>query len=360
MAITTIPPSTKIPTHEWSSLEAADRGGQRRPRRRVGVDRRHQLDDRDHGAERAPDDVAEQRSPFRPPLRLRTARAPDEGAGDRRLLDRGCSAAMKSEGRRAGGRRLHRRLARALTWARRPADIGAVHTGGRKGVGCVSTHSQTKSGNGRGADRPVRRPDRHEHRSRLGVPSRTASAPRELKNGSVGTKELKGRSVTFGKIAAGAITSGLVQKRLADDGRLQPASAADRPDRRRRPGRPDRSRRTARPARPDRRAPGPKGEKGEPGALLGAIRCRPRTSSCKTPRGRERRAPTSARCAPAASVRSAPARAGLPPARPTCSTPSSCGRSSTGAESSWATRRAAPTARAAQRTFTLYVLCYRR
>lgn len=34
---------------------------------------------------------------------------------------------------------------------------------------------------------------------------------RELKNGAVGTKELKGRSVTFGKIAAGAITSGLVR-----------------------------------------------------------------------------------------------------------------------------------------------------
>ena len=121
------------------------------------------------------------------------------------------------------------------------------------------------------------------------------------------------------------------EERLADDVRLQPAPAAVRPDRRRRPGRPDRSSGAAGPpalrafrARRVRRA--------SAGGLLGSIRMPTENIVVQDAPGRERRAPTSARCAPAASVRSAPARAGLPPARPTCSTPSSCGRSSTGAE----------------------------
>jgi hypothetical protein len=42
------------------------------------------------------------------------------------------------------------------------------------------------------------------------LPANSVGA-RELRNGSVGTKELKGRSVTFGKIASGSITSGLVR-----------------------------------------------------------------------------------------------------------------------------------------------------
>jgi len=42
------------------------------------------------------------------------------------------------------------------------------------------------------------------------LPANSVGA-RELRNGSVGTKELKGRSVSSGKIAAGSITSGLVK-----------------------------------------------------------------------------------------------------------------------------------------------------
>jgi hypothetical protein len=94
---------------------------------------------------------------------------------------------------------------------------------------------------------------------------------RELKDGSVGTKELKGRSVTFGKIAAGAITSGLVQNgslTMADfDHRQLPTGPIG-------PVGPAGPIGPAGPAGPPgpTGAPGPKGEKGAPGALLGAIR----------------------------------------------------------------------------------------
>ena len=91
---------------------------------------------------------------------------------------------------------------------------------------------------------------------------------RELKDGSVGTKELKGRSVTFGKIAAGAITSGVVQNgslTMADfdhhqlpTGPIGPVGPAG----------------PIGPAGPPgpTGAPGSKGERGTPGGLLGAIR----------------------------------------------------------------------------------------
>ena len=82
---------------------------------------------------------------------------------------------------------------------------------------------------------------------------------RELKNGSVGTKELKGRSVTFGKIAAGAITSGLVRNgslTMADFDHRQLPTGVMGP---------------VGPPGPTG-APGLKGEKGAPGALLGTIR----------------------------------------------------------------------------------------
>jgi hypothetical protein len=91
---------------------------------------------------------------------------------------------------------------------------------------------------------------------------------RELKIGSVGTKELKGRSVTFGKIAAGAITSGLVRNgslTMADFNQHQLPTGTIGP---------------VGPAGPIGPAgpPGPKGDpgsqgpRGEPGGLLGAIR----------------------------------------------------------------------------------------
>jgi Collagen triple helix repeat (20 copies) len=94
---------------------------------------------------------------------------------------------------------------------------------------------------------------------------------RELRNGSVGMKELKGRSVTFGKIAAGAITSGLVQNgslTMADfDQRQLPTGPIG-------PVGPAGPIGPAGPAGPPgpTGAPGPKGEKGESGALLGSIR----------------------------------------------------------------------------------------
>jgi hypothetical protein len=84
---------------------------------------------------------------------------------------------------------------------------------------------------------------------------------RELKNGSVGTKELTGRSVTFGKIAAGAITSALVQNGSLPTGAMGPVGPAGPIGPAGPPG----------PSGPSG-APGPKGEKGAPGALLGAIR----------------------------------------------------------------------------------------
>ena len=219
------------------------------------------------------------------------------------------------------------------------------------------THSQTKSGNGCGTDRPVRRPHRHEHRSRLGVPCEQRRCPgaQERLRGDEGAQ---GPFRDIRKDRGRGRYQRAREKRLADDGRLQRAPTADRHDRPRRPGRPDRSRRPAGPAWTDRRS-GPEGREGEPGALLGAIRIPTESIVINEPRGRGRRVPTWARCVPAASGQSAPARAGPRPGPRTSSTPSSCVRSSTGAASSWATRRAAPTARA-PRVFTLYVLCYRR
>ena len=91
---------------------------------------------------------------------------------------------------------------------------------------------------------------------------------RELKAGSVGTKELKGRSVTFGKIAAGAITGGLVQNgslTMADfnqqqlpTGPIGPVGPAGPIGPAGPPGPPG--------------ATGVPGPKGDSGALLGAIR----------------------------------------------------------------------------------------
>ena len=187
------------------------------------------------------------------------------------------------------------------------------------------------------------------------------SVAREPKNGSVGTQELKGRSVTFGKIAAGAITSGVVRNgslTMADFNQHQlptglsgllalPAPSVPR---------------TGRRARPSgcSGAPGPRGPKGDPGPCSARFGCRPRAWSYTTLRGRERRAPTSARCAPAASVRSAQAPAGL-----------SAGAADVlytvelrpildrrgvimGYQASGANGTGSP------RTFTLYVSCYRR
>ncbi len=102
------------------------------------------------------------------------------------------------------------------------------------------------------------------------LPANSVGA-RELKAGSVGTKELKGRSVTFGKIAAGAITSGLVQNgslTMADfnqqqlpTGPIGPVGPAGPIGPAGPPGPPGAT-----------GTPGPKGPKGDSGALLGAIR----------------------------------------------------------------------------------------
>ena len=102
------------------------------------------------------------------------------------------------------------------------------------------------------------------------LPANSVGA-RELKAGSVGTKELKGRSVTFGKIAAGAITSGLVQNgslTMADfnqqqlpTGPIGPVGPAGPIGPAGPPGPPGAT-----------GMPGPKGPKGDSGALLGAIR----------------------------------------------------------------------------------------
>jgi hypothetical protein len=94
---------------------------------------------------------------------------------------------------------------------------------------------------------------------------------RELRNGAVGTKELKGRSVTFGKIAPGAITSGVVQNgslTLADfdqrqlpTGPIGPVGPAGPIGPAGPPGPPGPT-----------GAPGAPGPRGPAGSLLGAIR----------------------------------------------------------------------------------------
>ncbi len=170
---------------------------------------------------------------------------------------------------------------------------------------------------------------------------------RELKNGSVGTKELKGRSVTFGKIAAGAITSGLVRNgsltmsdfnqhqlpsgpigAVGPAGPIGPSGPAGVPG--------------------PQGVPGLRGEKGEAGALLGSIRMPTESIVVQdAPGSGTTSADVGQMCARGERALSA-GPAGPPPGRPTCSTPSSCGRFSTGAGSSWATRRAAPTAPAAR------------
>ncbi len=157
---------------------------------------------------------------------------------------------------------------------------------------------------------------------------------RELKNGSVGTKELKGRSVTFGKIAAGAITSGVVRNgslTMADfnqhqlptgpvgavgpAGPIGPAGPPGAPGPAGAPG-----------------APGPRGPKGDPGALLGSIRMPTESVVVQDAPGS---GTTSADVGPDVRPRRACAQRRHQlvrrPERRTCSTPSSCGRSWTGA-----------------------------
>jgi Collagen triple helix repeat (20 copies) len=105
------------------------------------------------------------------------------------------------------------------------------------------------------------------------LPANSVGA-RELRNGSVGPKELKGRAVTAGKLAAGAVTSGVVRNgslTMADfDHRQLPTGAVGPvgpagpigpqgpPGPQGAPGAPG--------------APGPPGPRGEPGRLLGSIR----------------------------------------------------------------------------------------
>ena len=174
------------------------------------------------------------------------------------------------------------------------------------------THSQTKSGDGCGSALVVRRPHRYEHRGRRRVPSEQRR--RRTQERLVGTQELRGRSVTFGKIAAGAITSGVVRNgslTMADFnqhqlptgpvGAVGPAGPIGHPGPAGAPG-PECS-----------GAPGPGARRATPAPCSARFGCRPKAWSYTTLRGRERRAPTSARCAPAASVRSAQAPAGPPP-----------------------------------------------
>ena len=102
------------------------------------------------------------------------------------------------------------------------------------------------------------------------LPANSVGA-RELRNGSVGPKELRGRAVTAGKLAAGAVTSGVVRNgslTMADFehrqlptgtiGPVGPAGPIGPPGPPGPQGAPG--------------APGPQGPKGEAGRLLGSIR----------------------------------------------------------------------------------------
>src|SRR5262245_36309277 len=102
------------------------------------------------------------------------------------------------------------------------------------------------------------------------LPANSVGA-RELRNGSVGPKELKGRAVTVGKIAAGAVTSGVVRNgslTMADFDRRQLPTGTVGPGGPAGPIGPAGAPGPQGPAG----APGPQGPRGEPGRLLGSIR----------------------------------------------------------------------------------------
>ena len=99
------------------------------------------------------------------------------------------------------------------------------------------------------------------------LPANSVGA-RELRNGSVGPKELRGRAVTAGKLAAGAVTSGVVRNgslTMADFDRRQLPTGTVGPVGPAGPIGPQG------PAGPQG-TPGPPGPRGEPGRLLGSFR----------------------------------------------------------------------------------------
>jgi hypothetical protein len=86
-ASTTIPPSTKTPTQEWSSWRpptVEDSVGHGVASESIAARSSMIAMNR---AQRAPDDVTEQRAPLRAPLRLRYRAELGARRGDRRLLD---------------------------------------------------------------------------------------------------------------------------------------------------------------------------------------------------------------------------------------------------------------------------------
>lgn len=105
------------------------------------------------------------------------------------------------------------------------------------------------------------------------LPANSVGA-RELRNGSVGPKELRGRAVTVGKIAAGAVTSGVVRNgslTVADFDRRQLPTGTVGPVGPAGPIGPAGAPGPQGPQGPQG-APGPQGPRGEPGRLLGSIR----------------------------------------------------------------------------------------
>ena len=108
------------------------------------------------------------------------------------------------------------------------------------------------------------------------LPANSVGA-RELRNGSVGPKELRGRAVTAGKLAAGAVTSGVVRngsltmadfnRRHLPTGTVGPVGPAGPIGPQGPPGPQGSPGPTGLPG-----ATGPQGPRGEPGRLLGSIR----------------------------------------------------------------------------------------
>ena len=261
-----------------------------------------------------------------------------------------------SEGRREAGRRVHQELACALP-GRTCADV-ARYTSRRKGVERVRRIHRPSPAMGVALVCAVRRSYRHEHRCGLGVPC-------EQHRGTRAQERLRGHEGAQGPLRDvredrcrhhherarenGSLTMADFNQRQLPTGPIGPVGPAG-------PIGP------AGPAGPPgpTGAPGPKGDRGPGGSVARSdSRSRRRTSSSRTPRGRARRAPTSARCAAAASGRSAQAqlvcgRRGRRPLHRRAATDPRPARHRHGLPGERRERHRQ------QRVFTLYVLCYHR